>query len=726
MAKTSFEVKHRDGLARIGSFSTPHGTVTTPTLLPVINPSILQVSVDTMKKIGAEMIITNSYIIHNNERLKEQALEKGVHSLVGDIPIMTDSGTFQMYVYGKVKVTNEEIINFQRTIGSDVGTILDVFTIPSTPHDVAEKEAAETLERARAGVDLKGDMALAGPVQGGVHPDLREWHARELSKLDLDFHPVGGVVPLMENGWYRQLSEVIIGAKKGLIPSRPVHLFGAGHPMIFPLAAYFGCDFFDSASYVKFAKDDRMMFWNGTKRLADINELWCPCPVCSGITIGELRGLSKQERVEKLSLHNLHVSFSEIKRIRDAIKYGDLRELVEARLRENPNLLPVLKVMKDHASYLEQFEPVTRRSAFYFTGQGSFNRPNLIRFKNRVSTRYMPSRRNDSRVMVLLDEGEKPYSRAHAGTIQQVREIADTQFFVNSIFGPVPLELDEMYPIAQTVIPNVLDGRTRMLMAKEMETFSHSLPGGLGLVWDGENTLEALRMVTGKQRGEQHGEQREGEHREQREGGHGEQMINKDISDESTPPSEDSEKVNADRSAPRTADNYDGRDMRTRLVERVRAVVDMQFGEGAHRMLDGDVKIRTSRKTGKIRNVLVDGDHVLSMRAHDGLFTLKPIGAKRLMELFPAPCLRATVDDEVAEYLREGRNAFAKFTLDMDPELRPMDEVIVVNSLDEFLAIGQVILVRDEALAFERGISVKVRVGADSGKGDEGPENGDD
>ena len=51
------------------------------------------------------------------------------------------------------------------------------------------------------------------------------------------------------------IAEVIVAAKRGLDPSKPVHLFGAGHPMVFPLAAWLGCDLFDSSSYAKFAKD---------------------------------------------------------------------------------------------------------------------------------------------------------------------------------------------------------------------------------------------------------------------------------------------------------------------------------------------------------------------------------------------------------------------------------------------------------------------------------------
>ena len=136
-----FEIKARDGLARIGRFSTEHGDVTTPTLLPVINPNQILISPTEMKGLfGTEMVITNSYIIYKNEDLKKRAL-KGIHSLLDfDGAVMTDSGTFQSHVYGHVDVDPLEIVEFQQNIGSDVGTILDVFSAMGCEHDEAKKD----------------------------------------------------------------------------------------------------------------------------------------------------------------------------------------------------------------------------------------------------------------------------------------------------------------------------------------------------------------------------------------------------------------------------------------------------------------------------------------------------------------------------------------------------------------------------------------------------------
>ena len=92
-----FEIKYKDAAGRIGKLYTNHGNVTTPTLLPVINPNKIIISPKEMKKFfDIQMVITNSYIIRRHEKLKQKALEKGIHDLIDyQGPIMTDSGTFQ-------------------------------------------------------------------------------------------------------------------------------------------------------------------------------------------------------------------------------------------------------------------------------------------------------------------------------------------------------------------------------------------------------------------------------------------------------------------------------------------------------------------------------------------------------------------------------------------------------------------------------------------------------
>ena len=113
-----FEITTRDGRARLGRLHTAHGILETPALLPVINPNIRTIEPREMwDRYGIGALITNSYIIWKHEGLKDVAIAEGVHKLL-DYPgvVMTDSGTFQAYIYGDVEVGVEQIVEFQRSI----------------------------------------------------------------------------------------------------------------------------------------------------------------------------------------------------------------------------------------------------------------------------------------------------------------------------------------------------------------------------------------------------------------------------------------------------------------------------------------------------------------------------------------------------------------------------------------------------------------------------------
>ncbi len=648
-----FELKERDGLARICELSTRHGKVTTPALLPVVNPNQLTITPREMReRFKVEMLITNSYIIKTDEKLRERAAGGGLHRLLDfDGPVMTDSGTFQSYVYGKVAVGHREIVEFQRDIGSDIGTILDVFSEPDWTEELTRAATEETLHRAEDSVPLKGDMLLAGTVQGGVFPELRRGCAERLSSMAFDVHPIGGVVPLLEGYRFADVAEVIIASKQGLDPSRPVHLFGAGHPMVFPFAVLLGCDLFDSASYAKYAREERFMFPTGTRFLRDMRELACDCPACSSTSVTELATMHVHDRTRLIAEHNLFTSLKELRKVRNAIHDGSIWEMVEMRARSHPSLLAVLKVLKRHAQYLERYEPASRRGAVFYCGPESYDRPSVMRYRERYFSRY---RKPGARVLIGFEEGQKPYSRAHAADIARIRAKVDADLIVASFFGPVPMELDEIYPIAQSVIPEQLDKEVAESVRDTMERHAHQHGYALAVMWEGDETLEFLEDVA------------------------------------SGPVDRDPDLL------------------------RVRAVLDMQFGKGAADILDGRrVEFVKSRNTGKIRNVMIDGVHAFSMRAHDGRLTPKIEGARMLMSVLPPQAMRVTVEDEPAGFAAKGNNVFAKFVVECDPDVRPGDSVMVVNTKGELAAVGRSLMMREEMLRFRRGIAVRVKEAAE-------------
>ncbi len=145
---TNFEVRQYDAAGRLGTLEVPRAgvTVETPTILPVVNPHVQTIDPAALEsEFGAEILITNSYILHKSDELREPALEQGLHDLLDfSGAVMTDSGSFQLAEYGEITVTTEEILAFQRDIGSDVGTPVDIPTPPDVDRERAAAELSTT------------------------------------------------------------------------------------------------------------------------------------------------------------------------------------------------------------------------------------------------------------------------------------------------------------------------------------------------------------------------------------------------------------------------------------------------------------------------------------------------------------------------------------------------------------------------------------------------------
>ena len=295
---------------------------------------------------------------------------------------MTDSGSFQLSVYGEVSITNEQTLTYQRDIGSDIWVPLDIPTSPDADRETAERELAITMERLREAKELFGnDAPIAGPVQGSLYQDLRERAGKEVGDLGFSFCPIGAVVPLMESYRYRDLVDVVLAAKRTLPRSACIHLFGAGHPVMFALAAAMGCDLFDSAAYALYAKEGRYLTTHGSFKIDELADLPCSCAVCRSHTAEQLR--TAKDRTRLLALHNLAVTLAEIARIRQAITDGTLWELVDERCRNHPQLLSGYRRLLQHNAELEPFDRAHKRR-FFYRGDESCARTEVLRYQRRL------------------------------------------------------------------------------------------------------------------------------------------------------------------------------------------------------------------------------------------------------------------------------------------------------------------------------------------------------
>ncbi|WP_298500653.1 tRNA guanosine(15) transglycosylase TgtA [uncultured Methanobrevibacter sp.] len=655
-----FEIKAKDNMGRVGVLKTKHGDVKTPALMPVIHPRKQAIDVG---KYGADIVITNAYLIYKDEELKKEAIEKGLHELIHfDGPVMTDSGSFQLSVYGDVEITNKEVIEFQELIKTDIGTSLDIPTAPFVDREKAESDLEITLERAKEAVEYKKEhnieMLLNSVVQGSTFMDLRRKCASELSKLDADLYPIGAVVPLMESYHYKDLVDVVMNSMKELPDTVPRHLMGAGHPMIFALCVAMGCDLFDSAAYILYAEDDRLLSTRGTFKLENLQEMPCSCEVCTKYTPDDLRAMPKEKRRDLIAQHNLHVSFAELRLIRQAIYDGNLMELVEERCRAHPALLEAVRHLGNYSKDLEKYDPRSKKSAFFYTGSESLCRPEVLRHTQKL--RKMPKKSN----LIILPPSRKPYSKFVSGKLgefytygaEQELDLDDADFMVLDIpFGLIPLEIDEVYPLSQSDAPKTRDVDSIEFLEDFISEFVEYY----------NQVLIHSRIVKDLEMG----------------------LYNKcSVSDEIRYKRDD--------------------------IKKIKAIADYQFGVGAGEALfAGNINIEKSKKTGKIRHIYDGKVLIVNMRASDSYLILSKEGAKRLHNKMPYPQNRVVVNKDSEPFALDGKSVFCKFVVDCDDDIRAKDEVLIVSEVDKLLAYGKSLLGACEIKEFMTGQAIKTRKG---------------
>lgn len=424
-----FEVKDKDLAGRIGRLEIGGYTVETPTIMPVINPNIQTIQPSELPEFGAQIAITNSYIIYKNPELRKKALRDGLKSVVDfPGPLMTDSGSFQLGVYGDIDVEPEEILKFQMSIGSDLLTPIDLPTAPGTDREEAARELDITTERIERAVEAAGSRAVA-PVQGSTHPDLRREAAERVAATGAQYFCMGAIVPMMERYHYETLVDTIMAARKGLPEDKPIHFFGAGHPSFFALAVAMGADLFDSAAYALFAKEGRYLTVEGTRFLEEMEYLPCACPSCSRSEPGDMSQ-------DDLARHNLHATFREIRTVKQAIREGRLTELVSQRARSHPHLLAGWRRFFDHVDWVEERDPAVKRKGMLFTGDETARRPEVARHNRRLDRVELGKR-------VLFAPGT-----ADTTDLEETYDVVKVKPpFV------YPVALRETYPCGQSVTP---------------------------------------------------------------------------------------------------------------------------------------------------------------------------------------------------------------------------------------------------------------------------------
>ena len=700
-----FEITSRDGQARLGKLHTQHGIVETPCLLPVINPNIRTIEPREMwDKYGIQALITNSYVIWKHEKLKSVAAKEGVHSLL-DYPgmIMTDSGTFQSYVYGDVEVGVEEIVQFQNEIGVDVATMLDVFTRPDMTYSQVEKAVLETIDRSKPSLKTAGNMMLNGPIQGGVFPELRALSAKRMSELDFSIHPIGGIVPVMEQQKYTHLAKIMLATKSNLSPNRPVHMFGCGHPMLFPMLIALGADLFDSAAYVLFARDGRLLTPWGTEKISEIEEWPVIMPAIANYTPAEVRKMNKEDRTILLSKFNLEVTLQELSRCRQAVRDGTIWRLAERRSHEHPALreaflwlttnpsnakmepliLDEISASKETGKergrweenwdWLVNSQLTPRTGGESWGGKDTSNRPHIEMAKRKLRLRWKSRKAGD----VILFHGSSAPWRDKIGELVERLCSLDYELFIQTPIGVIPWGLEDLNPWAHVEGPDWLwkNAPDLLLIQQELEEFG--IQNRKIITIDISDTEDLHRRVF--------------------------ELLGI-IGPDKNP---DSKKTD-------------------QIIDKLLVLYNLNQ-ENATKLCNGASFVMS--RTGRIRNVInSEGEHLFSPRLAEGGLSLTVEGARKLHALrnrdLPSDFKSGNfndfvgmglpwivVDDDAEPFVQAGRNVMHGFVLACDEWTRPGETVLVVNSVGKLLAIGRSQSSPEEFESFKKGIAVKVREG---------------
>jgi len=484
----AFEVRESDLMGRIGVLRVGGKALETPCLLPVIHPVNQAVTTRELKAMGFRGLMTNSYIIHSRRR--EEALKKGIHSMLDyDGVFMTDSGGYQVLEYGDLDTDFRQVASFQAAIGSELAVTLDRPTGFSESESYARSTVQYSLENAVATMKEFGgrETTWIGPVQGGLFPRLLKKSASCLVEAGFRVLALGSPVQVMENYRFADLARMIIATKKAIPYSVPLHLFGAGHPLTMALAVALGCDTFDSASYILFAREGRYMTERGTSKLEGMKFLPCSCRVCEGTSVKGLQELSPSERTRLLAIHNLLLLRKEVEACREAVAEGRLWDLVREKAACHPKLHEALEELAGAGEYLLAGTPPMKEKGLFVRDSFDSRRPELLVARDRLAD--ASARRSSTAVLVESGDSLPMAKLRFAGALPKEADY----YRLHPTLGPYPAELDFVYPFTQTVSSAGVEDVNRRSAVEKLRSLGYSRIFIAGKGADGRLRIAAAR-----------------------------------------------------------------------------------------------------------------------------------------------------------------------------------------------------------------------------------------
>ncbi len=354
-----FELLKTDGAtkARRGKLTTTRGVIQTPVFMPVgTQASVKALDPRELHEMGTQIILGNTYHLNLRPGLEVIKAAGGLHKFMNwDLPILTDSGGFQVFSLAKIRKVKEHGVEFrshldgsllfigpkesmeiQRVLGSDIAMVFD----ECPPHDAPAKEQKLAVERTirwarecREQPRADGQFVF-GIVQGGSNPQLREQCAKALVEMEFDGYAIGGVSvgePEPEMMRAVELAEPHLPAHKAR------YAMGLGTPAQMVELVARGVDMFDCVLPTRIARTGTAVTHEGAFALkgsaykTDFGpiEEGCECYACKHFTRAYLRHLLRANEIlglRMVSVHNSHLYLKVMQEMRAALDAGEFAE----------------------------------------------------------------------------------------------------------------------------------------------------------------------------------------------------------------------------------------------------------------------------------------------------------------------------------------------------------------------------------------------------------------
>lgn len=350
----SIEITARDGEARAGTLHTPHGSVETPTFMPVgTKGTVKGLSRGELRELGAGVVLGNTYHLYFRPGREVVREAGGLHGFSGwDGPMLTDSGGYQVFSLAKTRKLSERGVEFasvydgsiheftpelatsvQEDLGADIAMVLDECPPANASreyHEDSLRRTARWAERCREAHSREG-QAQFGIVQGGLFPDLREESLRLTTDLDFPGYAVGG----LSVGESRAEMLDVLARTAPLLPAeKPRYFMGIGDPVGILQVIKLGVDMFDCVLPTRLARHGSVLTGSGRLNLrnarfrTDFSPLdpECDCPACTGYTRAYLAHLVREDELlghRLVSYHNVRFVTRLCEEARGHIRTGD-------------------------------------------------------------------------------------------------------------------------------------------------------------------------------------------------------------------------------------------------------------------------------------------------------------------------------------------------------------------------------------------------------------------